>query len=346
MNEQNQPAAETQDVTLPAHTPVGWGYWIFCVLALAAAGALSYLAGAQAPLAGFTIGPAAMGLFGILAGAVQAVALRRRIPPAGWWFLASGVAGLAAALVAIVSTSPAESSLGLLVGWAYAWAAYGALFGVLLQRFSRRRWLMLASLAGWAAAGFLGGVVGWALDVFQVAPSIPTIGAFFPTPSREWSVPGLALIGAISGAAGGAVTGLLTFRISRDPPPSREGQGRVAEEPRSVKFVGAFTGLAAAVLCTWLSRLVQTMLTEGSLDSLDLTYYFLSTIYLSPVCLPTIAVVSVPLGIGGAYLGLELGRATGRPHAKVLVWLGAIVGGVMGYLLGSLLAFAVGPPVE
>jgi hypothetical protein len=153
---------------------------------------------------------------------------------------------------------------------------------------------------------------------------------------------GLALIGALCGAIGGAVTGLLSVPLSREPPLPRDGQVGKAEEPRSVKFVGAIAGLIAAVLCTYLAPLLQTVLIEGSLEYLDLTIFFLSAIYGTPVCVSTIAVVSVPLGIGGAYLGLQLGRAFGKPHSKALVWLGAAVGGFVGYLLGSLVVFAIG----
>jgi hypothetical protein len=101
-------------------------------------------------------------------------------------------------------------------------------------------------------------------------------------------------------------------------------------------------GVVSAMACTWLAPLVQTRLIEGSLESLDMAIFFLQSIYFTPVCVPIIAVVSVPLGIGGAYLGLQLGRAGGRPHAKALVWFGAAVGGVVGYVLGSLIAFATG----
>jgi hypothetical protein len=84
------------------------------------------------------------------------------------------------------------------------------------------------------------------------------------------------------------------------------------------------------------------MLLEGSLDSFDLTIYFLSAMYGTPVCVPTIALVSIPLSIGCGYVGLEIARAIGRQNPRLWVWCGAAVGGVAGYVLGSLVAFALG----
>jgi hypothetical protein len=340
MNEQNSSAVGTPDQALVGRTSVGWGFWALSVLALAAGGALSYLVGAFAPLAELTLPPVAMLIFGFLAGVVQEVAWRRRFPPARWWLLASVLAGILAACVSVLTTSGAETSAGLLAGWAYAWAAYGAVSGVMLQRFSPRRWLMLASIAGWAAAGILSGAVGWALDVFLVTETIPTM-AFFDLPSRTWSMAGLGVIGAVCGATGGAITGAALVLLSRLPVLQDSGV-RKAEDTKYVKVAGAISGMLAAVLCTYSSPLVLTILTEGSLESWDLTIFFLSALYGTPVCVPTIALVSIPLGIGCGYVGLEIGRIGGRPGSRLLVWFGAALGGVAGYVLGSLVAFAIG----
>ena len=70
--------------------------------------------------------------------------------------------------------------------------------------------------------------------------------------------------------------------------------------------------------------------------------FFLNAIYGSPMCIAKNAVVAIPLGIGGAPIGLEIGGAMGRPDSRLWVWCGAAVGGVAGYLLGSLVAFAIG----
>jgi hypothetical protein len=200
---------------------------------------------------------------------------------------------------------------------------------------------MLASLAGWAAAGIASGIVGWALDVFLVTETIPT-SAFFDVPSRTWSMVGLGVVGAVCGATGGAITGAALVLLSRVPTSPRDGSVRKAKDMRIVNIAGGISGLIAAVLCTYLAPLVLTVLTEGSLESLDLTIFFLSALYGTPLCIPTIAIVSIPLGIGCAYVGLEIGRASRYPDSRLWVWFGAAVGGVAGYVLGSLVAFAIG----
>jgi hypothetical protein len=89
MNGQNSPAVGTPDQILVGRTQAGWGSWVLSVLALAAAGALSYLVGAFAPLAELTLPPVAVLIFGFLAGGAQGVAWRRRLPPTRWWILSS-----------------------------------------------------------------------------------------------------------------------------------------------------------------------------------------------------------------------------------------------------------------
>jgi hypothetical protein len=337
---------ETPDQTVAGRAQVGWGFWALWVLALAVVGALSYCVGGEAPLANFTLPPAAMMIFGFLAGGVQGFALRRQFPPARMWILSSSVAGFLAACVSVLPTSLAATSVGLLAGWAYAWAAYGAVLGVMLQRIFPGRWWMLTSLAGWAMAGLVSGAVGWALDVILVTGTDPALSPL-PASSRTWTMEGLGLIGAVCGATGGAITGAALVLQSRLPLsrvrvlPQDHGV-RKAKDRRLMNIAGVISGLAAAVLCAFLAPLVVTVLTEGSLDRLDLTIFFLTAVYGSPVCIPTIAVVAIPLGIGGGHIGLEIGGAIGRPDSRLWVWCGAAVGGVAGYVLGSLVAFAIG----
>jgi hypothetical protein len=216
----------------------------------------------------------------------------------------------------------------------------------MLQRFFPGRWLMPASLVGWATAGIVSGAVAWALDVFTVTETIPT-QAFLDMPSRTWSMAGLAVVGAVCGATGGAITSaalVLQSRLphSRAPVLAQDHEMRQAKDRRLTNIAGVISGLIAAVFCIYTAPLILTMLWEGSLDSLDLTIYFLSAIYGSPVCVPTIAIVAIPLGIGGARVGLEIGRVSGRPGSRHWVWCGAAIGGVAGYLLGYLVAFAFG----
>lgn len=341
VNEENTPAMETPDQTPAGRIDVGWGFWALWVAALAVVGALSYRAGAVAPLAGFTLPPATMMIFGFLAGGVLGFAFRRQVPPARRWILTSCLAGFLAACVSVLSTSLAETPAGLLAGWAYAWAVYGAVLGVMLQRISPGRWLMLASLAGWATAGIVSGAAGWALDVFQVTGTDPALSPL-PSSSRTWSMMGLAVVGAVCGATGGAITGAALVLLSRAPVLQPDRGARQVKDTRLVKVAGVVSGLIAAVLCTYLAPLAVTVLTQGSLDSLDLTIFFLSVLAGTPLCVPAIALVSIPLGIGCGYVGLEIGRARGRPDSRPWIWSGAAIGGVAGYLLGSLVAFAVG----
>lgn len=338
-------AMEAPPETIPGRAQVGWGFWALWVLALAVVAALSYGVGSFAPLAKFTLPPAAMMIFGILAGSVQGVALRQQVPQAGRWFSASALAGFVAAWVSVLPTSLTTTSAGLLAAWAYAWAAYGAVLGVMLQRIFPGRWWMLTSLAGWAVAGMVGGAAGWFLDVFQVTATDPALSPL-PATSRTWSMAGLALVGAVCGATGGAITGAALVLQSRRPLSRVSGapQDRGASKAMSRRLTntaGIVSGLTAAVLCAFVAPLVVTALIEGSLDRLDLTIFFLNAVYHSPVCIATNAVVAIPLGIGGARIGLGIGRAIGKPDSRLLIWVGAAVGGVVGYMLGSLLAFSL-----
>lgn len=108
-----------------------------------------------------------------------------------------------------------------------------------------------------------------------------------------------------------------------------------------MNIAGVASGLVAAVLCTYLAPLAVTALVQGSLESVDLVIYFLGAIYRSPVCIPAIALVTIPLAIGCGYAGLEMARAGGRTDPRPWIWCGAAVGGVAGYFLGSLVAFAI-----
>jgi hypothetical protein len=73
----------------------------------------------------------------------------------------------------------------------------------------------------------------------------------------------------------------------------------------------------------------------------DITSSFVNSLIVTPLCMPTIALVSVPLSIASGYAGLEITRTKGRPSAKPWIWGGATLGGVAGVVLGSLLIFTV-----
>jgi hypothetical protein len=115
-----------------------------------------------------------------------------------------------------------------------------------------------------------------------------------------------------------------------------------AADKKLTNIAGIITGLTAAVLGTFVAPLKVTLLTQGSLDSLELTIFFINIAASGVLCIPTYLVVCIPLGIGGGRIGLEIARARGRTNVRPWVWFGAAVGGIVGYVLSSLVAFAVG----
>jgi hypothetical protein len=171
MDEQSPTPTEPLEQTPPEPPQVRCGFWALRVLALAAAGALSYCLCYFLPMSEYTLPPVTMLIFGFLAGGVQGFVLREQVPPVHRWIQASALAGLVAALISILPTGLAASSVGLYAGWTYAWAAYGAVLGIMVQRFlPGRRW-MLASLIGWAVASIVSGAVGLVLDVHRISGS-------------------------------------------------------------------------------------------------------------------------------------------------------------------------------
>jgi hypothetical protein len=114
------------------------------------------------------------------------------------------------------------------------------------------------------------------------------------------------------------------------------------EDKKLTNTAGVISGLTAAVLCTFVAPLIVTLVTQGSLESLKLTEFLFDMAAGTLLCIPTYAVVCIPLGIGGGRVGLELARASGRTDVRPWVWCGAAIGGVAGYMLSSLVAFAIG----
>jgi hypothetical protein len=347
VNEQNPLPTETPGQAPTGRPRVGWGFWVLWVLALAAVGTLSYCLGSLLPLSNHTLPPATMVMFGFLAGGVQGLALRQQFPPVRRWIQASSLAGLVAACISILPTGLAATSVGLYAGWAYAWAAYGAVFGVMLQRFyPDRRW-MLPILTGWATAGIVSGAVGWVSDVLRVSGTTALLFLFPSSLSQTWPIEGLIVVGAVCGATGGAITGAALVLQSRRPlsrvwvlPQNRE-MGNL-EDKKLTNTAGVISGLTAAVLCTFVAPLIVTLVTRGSLESLKLTEFLFDMVAGTLLCIPTYAVVCIPLGVGGGCVGLELARASGRTGVRPWVWCGAAIGGVAGYVLSSLVAFAIG----
>jgi hypothetical protein len=241
--------------------------------------------------------------------------------------------------ICILPTGLAASSAGLYAGWAYAWAAYGAVLGVLVHRFLPGwRW-MLASLIGWAVAGIVSGVVGLLLDVDRISGSNELLFLYSASQSRNWAIEDLVVVGAVCGAIGGAFTGAALIRQSRRP---RDSEMVDAADKKLANIAGVASGLVAAVLGTLAAPLSVTLLTRGTLDSPEMAIFFINIAASSVLCIPTYLVVCIPLGIGGGRVGLQVARTRWRTGVRPWVWFGAAVGGVIGYLLASLVAFAIG----
>ena len=209
---------ETAQEIVVERAPVGWGIWVPWVVALAAAGALSYLIGSLALFAKYTLPPVAMILFGFLAGVAQGYALRRQYPPVRWWILSSCVAGFVAAGTGFLLTGMAGTTVGMYAGWAFAWAVYGVVLGVMLQRISAGRWWMLTGLVGWGTAGIVSGAVASISDVLRVSGTTELLFLLPASLSRNWTVGGLLVAGTVCGAIGGAITGaVLVVQSQRTP---------------------------------------------------------------------------------------------------------------------------------
>ncbi len=116
---------EHSDTALAERTPVGWGFWLWWVLASAV---------------GFTVAAAADNavsealdfvVYGVPVGVTQWLVLRRQVSRAGWWILATiagfvGGQSLRLVLDDVVSDSVA---VGELLGMAVALAVFGAITG-------------------------------------------------------------------------------------------------------------------------------------------------------------------------------------------------------------------------
>ena len=335
------PEVEIMDHTEAERLHVGWGFLALWVPALSVAGAVSCRLGAEVPWIGFMVAPAALLIFGVLAGMVLGFALRKQSPPFQRWILASFLAGLVAATASLftmlLGLLVTPSSGVMVVGWTWAWAVYGAVIGVVLSRITPGRPVTVVSTAGWAVAGIVGGLVGWAKDLWRVtSPMFDLI----PSVSLTSSLEDLFLVGAVCGAAGGAITGAALVWLSRRPvlPPERVAR---KEDTRRVTIAGGISGLIAALFCSNVTALFLSVRAGLVSDLEGLEYWFGPIFFDSVLRLPVFAVLSITLGLGGGYAGLVIGRARGKPDSRPWTWGGAVVGGVLGYILSYLLISVV-----
>ena len=122
---------------------VGWGFWLWWVLASTVGLPVGFVVGLAVleavGLTGgshFSGGAVALVLFGAVAGASVGIAqwlvLRRHVPGAGWWVLTSTVGSAAAVAVTFTVIGGAEEAVGFAGGGAVGGALYGAITGGVL----------------------------------------------------------------------------------------------------------------------------------------------------------------------------------------------------------------------
>ena len=160
----------------------GWRVWLWWVLATAVGWSVGGYLGSAAgwglsrgiAVVGYGAGAAAGG---IAAGVLQWLVLRQQVARAGWWVLASTVAGAVIGVVGVV--------VGAAVGFGVRWVdggpettgansggdwvlgvglvLYGTVLGVLQwlvlrQQVARAGWWVLASTVGWPVSIGVGGI--------------------------------------------------------------------------------------------------------------------------------------------------------------------------------------------
>jgi hypothetical protein len=148
----------------PSDSPlaVGWGFWLWWVLAStvgwAAAGPVAALGLYRDIVVAGYVGVA---VGGIVAGVLQWLVLRRRVARAGGWVLASIVASAVVGVV-VFGVGVVNADVGWIGGAGLFGTAVGVLQWLILrQQVARAGWWVLASTVGWVAGGPAGAFLGW-----------------------------------------------------------------------------------------------------------------------------------------------------------------------------------------
>lgn len=219
-------------------TRLGWRFWLLWVLSTAIGFALGAGESGVAVAKINSLGALTWSLFlvGIGPGVTQWLVLRRRIPRAGWWILATaGGLVLVIGIIAVVSMLAFGSILEqnrinmpdsipvailmfevLLLG-----AGIGALQWLILrQHFPQAYWWIAVSAIGWS----VGLITGLRVAVRLLNLAILNFVMFREVMNFESIVPfygwPAALSGFVAGAAIGAITGIALTRFLRQAPPS------------------------------------------------------------------------------------------------------------------------------
>ena len=220
-----QQTSERSDQPVGSPKAPGWGFWLWWVLASTVGWSVGGYLGSAAgwglsrgiAVVGYGAGAAAGG---IAAGVLQWLVLRQQVARAGWWVLASTVAGAVIGVVGVV--------VGAAVGFGVRWVdggpettgansggdwvlgvglvLYGTVLGVLQwlvlrQQVARAGWWVLASTVGWPVSIGVGGIGVQAVRAVTDV-TLPAVTA--------------ALIPAIYGA----ITGSVLVWLLRQPVPA------------------------------------------------------------------------------------------------------------------------------
>ena len=151
-------------------TRVGWRIWLGWMLACVASAAVALTVTGAMVSAGRLNAAVVWAVFGLVIGAslgiTQWLVLRRQIPQAHMWVLASAMGGIAVGVLGFVM----GEAVGGPVGGSVIGAALGIMQWLVLRRLISRAYVwVLASIVGFAlgltageAVGFTaGGAVGW-----------------------------------------------------------------------------------------------------------------------------------------------------------------------------------------
>ena len=177
---------EHSDGALAERAPVGWGFWLWWVLA-------SVVGLAVAAAADNAVSEALdFAAYGVPIGVTQWLVLRRQVSRAGWWILATLAAfAVAESLGLVVDDVVSDSVAVVLVGI--------TLWIVLRRQVSRAGWWILATPAAFAVGQSLGLLVG---DVVSDSVAV-----------------GELLGVAVPGAVFGVITGGALVWLLRQPAP-------------------------------------------------------------------------------------------------------------------------------
>ena len=198
---------------------VGWAFWLWWVLASALGWTMGFpIADAILRALGEVVADEIVifTMFGAASGIMQWLLLRRHLPQAGWWVLASTLGG--ALIGAVASTVRVVDPA---VGFVVAGASFGILQWLVLRRHvSHAGWWLLASPVGWAVSA----LVVRAADRVGVFGAAEGLYRAIALPISETVV--LALLFGVFGAVSGAITGIVLTWLMRKPIPEAANSNR------------------------------------------------------------------------------------------------------------------------